>query len=848
MGACVDNSRVERMAAELADLFGVDMHQIPIVASAPEAMTEKAVAIGTWAVATGWPTHVGVYAYHRGSDIISEIAEATAKDVYGGFFIFEPDPHEGVRKMINVVKYRRWKLGIDTDDEDPIYWDGTKASEERKPISQKQLFKKAIEGSVIATGYADYLLSRAIRKYGRDKAIEYPGTGYFLPSILAWDGTEVRTLGQLPKILGDVRRKINEDELTYENAVASGEATMISAEIVEALKYLEEGDPYEGTPYSGFVSDKILRELGIAFVDDTIPGAIVLVGKAKDPAALKKIIKDCQNKGMLIIATFDIIQQIKDVGIEIGEQKGLDRMLFCVGEFTQAIHGLNFAIRAAVAFGGKKPGDREAIYDYLSVRPNVVVLQLGPIDHIKAAAEFAVLFNGSPTITDQDVEEIPGKYVVQKDYDQMVSTAIEIRGMQIKMGEIDIPVAYGPAFEGETIRRGQMYVEAGGAAKTQTFELVKMREADQVEDGKIEFIGKDVDEMEEGGTTPLGIIVEVYGKNMQKDFESVLERRIHQFTNFAEGGWHTGQRNLVWIRMSKAAVAEGFKFKDFGTILFNMMHSEFGAIVNRVQVTVMTDEAEIMKRLPEAMAIYEERDKRIADLVDEKVETFYTCTLCQSFAPDHVCIITPERLGLCGAINWLDAKASNQIAPTGPNQPITKGTVIDETKGQWEGVNKVVNEATHHKLERFNAYTMMDDPMTSCGCFECIVGMTSDMQGVVIVNREYPGETPLGMKFSTLAGSVGGGKQVPGFIGVGRQYITSGKFIPADGGFHRIMWMPKDLKEALIEKLKARADGIGTPDFVDKIATEEDATSPEALMEFCAKVDHPALKLSPLIG
>jgi hypothetical protein len=434
MGACVDNSRVERMMAELADIMGVDMHELPIAASAPEAMTEKAAVIGTWAVATGWPTHVGVYAYHRGSDIITEIAEKTAKDVYGGFFIFEPDPHEGVRKMINVIKFRRWKLGIDTDEKDIIYWDGTKASEERKPISQKQLFKMAIDGSVIATGYADYLLNRAIRKYGRDKEIEYPDTGYFLPSIHAWHGEEVKTLGQLPKILGDVRRKIKEDEITFENAVASGEATMVSAEIVEALKYVEGEDPYKDTPYSGFVPDKVLRELGIAFVDDTIPGAIAIVGKAKDPEKLKKIIKDCQNKGMLLIPTFDIIKQLKDVGVEIGEQKGLDRMLFCVGEFTQAIHGLNFAIRAALAFGGKKPGDREAIYDYLKQRPKVVVLQLGPIDDIKAAAEFAVMFNGSPTVTDQDVEEIPGWYVVQKDYDQIVSTIIEVRNMVIKMG------------------------------------------------------------------------------------------------------------------------------------------------------------------------------------------------------------------------------------------------------------------------------------------------------------------------------------------------------------------------------------------------------------------------------
>ena len=153
----------------------------------------------------------------------------------------------------------------------------------------------------------------------------------------------------------------------------------------------------------------ILRELGIAFVDDTIPGVIVLVGKAKDPEALKQIIRDAQNKGMLIIPTFDIIQQIREAGIEIGENKGLDRMLFCIGEFTQAIHALSFAIRASMVYGGKKPGDREGIYEYLSKRPKVVVAQLGPLDDIKVAAEFAVLFNGSPTITDQDVEEIPGK-------------------------------------------------------------------------------------------------------------------------------------------------------------------------------------------------------------------------------------------------------------------------------------------------------------------------------------------------------------------------------------------------------------------------------------------------------
>lgn len=706
----------------------------------------------------------------------------------------------------------------------------------------------AINGGISAVGYADVLLNKAIKTYGPDKEVGYPDTGYELPCFYGWTTTEVKKLGDLPALLGQVREKICH-EPTYENALKAGEATMWSAEIVEAIRYIDNDNPYEedappGTQeYCGFVGDPILRTLGIAFVDDTIPGAIVFVGKAKDSKALAKIVRDLQNKGMLLMATFDIIRQLEDEGIN----QGTDIMLFPLGDFTQVIHGLSFAIRAALAFGGIQRGDREGIYNYLKKRPKVVIIQLGPIDQIKAAAEFAVLFNGSPTITDQDVEEIPGKYVVQKDYEQIVSTAIELRDMQIKLSEIDIPVAYGPAFEGETVRRPDTYVEAGGPSKNKVFEHVKMRSADEVEDGKITFIGKDVDEMEDGSSTNLGILVEIYGKKMQEDYESVLERRIHQFINFAEGAWHTGQRNLIWIRLSKKGVENGLRFKHFGDILHAKLHEDFGALLNRIQVTIMTDQAEIEKHFPEAMESYRVRDERVAGLLDEKVDTFYTCTLCQSFAPNHVCIISPERLGLCGAINWLDAKASKEITPTGPNQPIVKGDVIEVEKGQWFGVNDAVKEHTHGKLDLFNLYTMMESPMTSCGCFECIVGLEPMTNGVVIVNREHSGMTPLGMKFSTLAGTVGGGGQTPGFIGVGRYYLVSKKFISADGGFHRIVWMPKQLKEEMKDRLKARAEEIGTPDFVDKIADETITTDPAELAEYLTKVDHPALKLPPMM-
>jgi acetyl-CoA synthase len=838
IGSCVDNPRFSNLATEVANHLGVDVDKIPFVAIAPEAMHEKAVSIGTWAVAMGFPVHVGTMNYLFGSSLVTEVLENTARDVYGGYFIFEDEPVEAAKRLYAAIEYRRWKLGI-TDPELEMASSHTPAGER---VTNERLFKMAIEGSIIATGYADILLNRALRKYGPDKIIEYPETGYQLPSIFAWLGKDCSRLGDLPRLMGEARSRIVESP-TLDAAIASGEATMVAAEVVEALKYLETPTPYEGTPYCGFVPDRILRQLGIAFVDDTIPGCAVFVGKASDPKKLGAMIRDCQNKGMLIVATYDIIKQLKDEKIAMG----LDRMLYPVGEFTQVIHGLNFAIRAALSFGGVSKGDREGLLGYLSKRPKVFVLQLGPLDFIKVAAEFAVMFNGSPTITDQDVEPIPDKYVVQKNMDEMISTAIEVRGCRIKLGAIDLPVPYGPAFEGETIRRPDMYIEAGGPSKSLAFELLRMRDPEEVADGKVSLIGKDVDEMPEGSSTHLGIFVNVYGKNMQKDFESVLERRIHQFVNFAEGAWHTGQRNLLWIRLGKNSVRAGLRLKHIGDILVTKLKQEFGAIVSKIEVTIVTDEAELRKHLEEARVAYAERDARIANLTDENVETFYTCSLCQSFAPGHLCIVTPERLGLCGAINWLDAKASFQIAPTGPNNPVPKKEVIDPVKGQWVGVNEVVVEKTHGKLQKFSAYTMMDEPMTSCGCFECIVGVSADLQGVVVVNREYPGMTPIGMTFSTLAGSVGGGVQVPGFIGVGRKYLVSRKFISADGGFLRIAWMPKDLKEAMKEELRKRSEELGVPDFVDKIADETVARNPEELSAWMVKVDHPALKMPPMM-
>jgi len=278
-----------------------------------------------------------------------------------------------------------------------------------------------------------------------------------------------------------------------------------------------------------------------------------------------------------------------------------------------------------------------------------------------------------------------------------------------------------------------------------------------------------------------------------------------------------------------------------------MVLSKFPAIVAKAQVTLYVDEAQVNTLLEGARKIYMERNDRIANMKDETTDTFYSCLLCQSFAPNHLCVVSPERLGLCGAVSWLDAKAAFEIDPTGGNQPVPKGKTLDEVNGRWEGVDRYLWAQSHQTLETFSAYSIMTNPMTSCGCFECIVAVVPEANGFMIVDRGFTGMTPIGMKFSSLAGTVGGGAQTPGFLGIGKYFITSRKFLTADGGFPRIVWMPKSLKQFLGDKLYERAKEVGFPDLPDQIADETIATESEELVAHLTKVNHPALSMPAII-
>lgn len=718
-----------------------------------------------------------------------------------------------------------------------------------------------VSGSNKIVGAADDYLKKAISEKGETAKLSFPETAFYLPLSNAILGIEAKTLADGMKILKTARTLLPkvpaEDKWAtfLKDALNAGVATILSVEVILALRYLYGEEPQKDCP--GFFSDTLLRALGIQLVDGRISGIAVVLGKAPDAKTAVSIVRDLQKRNILTLVGdsvdgVSIIDQLKEGSLSMG----LESYVVPFGRDTASVvYVLNFAIRAALTFGGIKAGNTQAAVDYVRQRVPAFVMLLGGVDEIKAAAGAGALAAGVPIITDLEAipeVRVPGvcaheECVIRElDHSKIVQKAIETRGIKIKVAQVPIPVPFSAAFEGERVRKENMFVQFGGKYST-AFEYLKMKKMNEIEDGLVKVVGPEVDSMHEGSSAPLGIVVEVSGRKMSSDFEPILERQIHKFLNYAMGVFHMGQRDMNWLRISKDAKKAGFKIKHFGDILVAKLHDEYGAIVDKVQVTIYTNQNDVDKILPEARKAYTARDERLAGMTDESVDTFYSCTLCQSFAPDHVCVVSPERLGLCGAYSWLDAKAAHEITPTGGNQPIKKGKTVDAAKGIFEGINRFVHEKSHQHTSQMAAYSLMDSPMTSCGCFECIVAIVPEANGVMVVNREYAGETPAGMKFTTLASSVGGGAQTPGFLGVGRLYVTSKKFISAEGGLKRVVWMPRELKEALGDKLKARCAELGMPELFNKIADETIATDAASLVEHLERVNHPALTMEPMV-
>ncbi len=729
----------------------------------------------------------------------------------------------------------------------------------------------AIQGGYKVVSEVEGQLEKALQTYDASTKIGFPNTAYYLPVIYSLTGLKCETLEDLKKPMEFARGLLPphiklKHWLPYLGPLLdAGMAGILAYEIKEALRYLNEPDFYiaqedpdidNGKLWVGAADDTILRKRGVEFVDGSAPGFAAMVGAAPDAETAKMIIEDYQKKSLYIFCAANhngtnLIEQCLEAKMQVGWNT---RIVPFGPDISSAVFALGFANRAAMAFGGVQPGDYKTILKYNKDRVFAFVNALGDVGTEWGVAAAGCVNWGFPTIADTPIPEILPTGICTYEHvvapvahEEMVQRSVEVRGLKVTVSDIEIPCAFGPAYEGERVRGADLYAQCGGG-KTQCTELVKRAEMNEIEDGKVIIEGPDVEDLKEGDTFPLGILVQIAGREFQEDFEPIMERQIHHLVNYIQGIMHIGQRDISWVRISKAAIEKGFTLKDIGVVLHAKYHQDFTKIVDKVQVTLYTKTDDVDKITAQARAEYKMRDERVDTMTDEDVETYYSCSLCQSFAPSHVCTVSPERTGLCGAYNWMDCKAAFEINPTGPNQPIEKGECIDPKLGQWKGVNDFVYKASRGAVTHYNFYSMVQEPMTTCGCCECIAAMLPSCNGVMTVGRDYGGDTPCGMKFTTLAGVMGGGASSPGFVGHSKHNITQGKFILGDGGLLRMVWMPKMLKEELKEKIEKRGADMGVPDLYDKIADETVGITEEEILPFLQEKGHPALTMDPLVG
>ncbi|HOD78294.1 MAG TPA: acetyl-CoA decarbonylase/synthase complex subunit alpha/beta [Syntrophorhabdus sp.] len=709
----------------------------------------------------------------------------------------------------------------------------------------------------------------ALERFGPDQEVGFPNTAYYLPIIYAITGIGIKRIGDMRKVLDICKRLIPPpvreiSSLPYlAPALDAGMATFFAEEILEAIKYLETPDFYaansedltESSNWLGAANDVIFRKRGVEFVDGTAPGFAAIVGAAPDSKTAAKIALELQEKNLYVFMCGEndgkrISEQLAETGVQIGWPT---RLVPFGPDIYQAVFAIGFACRVAMAFGGIRPGDFRRNLIYNKDRTYAFVLALGNVtDEWYANAAGAINW-GFPTIADTPIPQVlptgicTYEHVVSNiPHHQIVQKAVEVRGLKVHVARVPIPVSYGPAFEGERVRGEDIYLEMGGG-RTIAVEWTITKKMEEVEDGRVEVIGPNIDQFHVGSQAHFALVAEVAGRNFQEDFEPILERQNHHLINQAQGIMHIGQRDIAWIRISKQAVEKGFKLQHIGKIIHAKYHQDFGAIFDKVQVKIYTDEEKVREILEAARSSYRQRDQRIEGMTDENVSTFYSCTLCQSFAPSHVCIVSPERTGLCGAYNWLDCRAAYEINPQGPNQPIQKGECLNEQYGQFKGCNEYVRNASRQKIESVSLYSLLVDPMTTCGCCECIAAILPVANGIMTVDRDFTDMTPCGMKFTTLAGAVGGGVQNPGFLGHSKYNITQKKFLKAEGGLLRIVWMPRRLKEEIWERLSKRGEELGIQNLPDMIADETSARTEEEVIAYIAEKSHPCISMDPMI-
>jgi hypothetical protein len=237
-------------------------------------------------------------------------------------------------------------------------------------------------------------------------------------------------------------------------------------------------------------------------------------------------------------------------------------------------------------------------------------------------------------------------------------------------------------------------------------------------------------------------------------------------------------------------------------------------ILDKIRVEIIFNRKRLEKMAPDIRARIEARDREIAQTTEETAANFSACVGCSPFAPDHVCILTPERPPQCGqsyerfktgALYSYDEMSNihHSWLHRGINsfQVVEKGECLDPVRGEWSGVNEAVTRLSKGRTTRIQLHCIDDFPTTGCGCFGFIAfKLNAPGTGIGLMDAGYEGQCPDGRSWLDLKYALGG-KQCPGMAGFGAGYLRSPKFIQAHGGWDAVVWVSPKIAAIMGEDL-----------------------------------------------
>jgi len=284
----------------------------------------------------------------------------------------------------------------------------------------------------------------------------------------------------------------------------------------------------------------------------------------------------------------------------------------------------------------------------------------------------------------------------------------------------ELPIEVSPRWASERVRKSDNWVELGGPKHDyKSFVMVEVVSMDEINPGRVEVVGPDLDEIEVGSSFPVGYYIKLAGKELTAEHEGFFERWAIDNHTRVEGVMYLNVRDTVWMRLHKRLKGRIDSFRYLPQAVMGIFMAQVPMVeAIESKIIIATEEIggkELMHEIveKECRPIWEARDAKVMELSDEDVDTFFGCTLCQSFAPNHCCVISPERTPFCGVINWDNIKVGIEIDPTGYSFELDKGEPVDTTLGVYKGVGDVIYKRSNHTLKRINMYSAIKYPMTT---------------------------------------------------------------------------------------------------------------------------------------